>query len=572
MNLTKIKLLSWNCRGLGNLEKCLVVRNIIRESRCDFVCLQETKLSSFEFNHAVTLLPSYFQRDCVCLNAVGSSGGCLIAWKNGYSKLSSWATRHTISVSLVQQTTGQVFILTSAYGPTDDNMKRAFMEELRFIHKMVTVPWLLVGDFNLVRFIDWTGDMRSFGLMTQFNDLINDLALLEVPLKNRSFTWSSKRPSPSFSKLDRVFASGEWSDHFPHLTLSALEVIVSDHAPLLLNCKQLQQVRKPLRMEKFWFNFPQVKDRVKEIWTQEGGCNTLLFEKRTIALQKGLKNWHTENFGNLGAQLQKCKDEILVLDKLEESQNLDDAQFKNRQQLREKAYNLATIAEIRWFQRLRCRWIALGDSNTKFFHNFASSRHRQNMVLQLKVQGQYISEPMMIQNSFLNHMRSLLGHQELVQDFDPSALYPSKMNLDSLQEPFGVAKIEAAARSLATNKASGPDGLSNEFVQVYWEEVGSDIVTLLQGFSRGEIDLRAINRADIRMIPKREGAEELKDYRPISIINLIPKLISKLLARRLAQHLPQLVSPYHTAFVRGRQISENFLSTREMMQHISNAK
>ncbi|XP_078174444.1 uncharacterized protein LOC144568089 [Carex rostrata] len=52
-------------------------------------------------------------------------------------------------------------------------------------------------------------------------------------------------------------------------------------------------------------------------------------------------------------------------------------------------------------------------------------------------------------------------------------------------------------------------------------------------------------------------------------MNAIPKLISKLLANRLRIHLPELISSNQTAFVQGRQITENFNSTREMLHHIS---
>lgn len=573
MNLTKTKLLSWNCRGLGNLDKCLVVRNVIRASRCDFVCLQETKLQTPEFHHLVTLLPSYFQRECAYLGALGTAGGCLIAWRNGYSLLSSWATPHSISALLVQHRTGQKLVISNVYGPTSDDQKPEFMEELRKIHGLVTVPWLLVGDFNLVRWlIDRTGDSRNFSLMSQFNELINDIALMEIPLKNRRFTWCSKRPSPSFSKLDRVFASEEWSAHFPQISLSALEVIVSDHSPLLLICKQLQQVRRPFKIEKFWLDFVQVRDRVKEIWRQEDGVGANRFHERAIALHNELRTWHVSNFSDLDSQLDNCKAEILQLDQLEERGNLDQVQFIHRQKLREKAFNLSAIIETRWFQRSRCRWISLGDNNTRFFHQFASSRLRQNSLLELRTDEGIISDPLQIQNKFLQHMRNLLGTEEGVQDFNPAILYPNPLNLESLTDPFGAAEIEAAVKSLAQNKASGPDGLPNEFAQVFWEEVSSDIIALVQGFSSGVTHMKEINRADIRMIPKRDGADQVKDFRPISIINLVPKIISKLLALRLSKFLPQLLSPYQTAFVRGRQISENFLSTREMLQHISFSK
>ena len=44
----KLKIVSWNVRGLNNSLKRLVVRNLLREWNCDVVCLQETKLAGMD--------------------------------------------------------------------------------------------------------------------------------------------------------------------------------------------------------------------------------------------------------------------------------------------------------------------------------------------------------------------------------------------------------------------------------------------------------------------------------------------------------------------------------------------
>ena len=40
----KLKLFSWNVRGVNNPNKRTVIRNFIRSQRVDLVCLQETKI------------------------------------------------------------------------------------------------------------------------------------------------------------------------------------------------------------------------------------------------------------------------------------------------------------------------------------------------------------------------------------------------------------------------------------------------------------------------------------------------------------------------------------------------
>ena len=44
----KLKILSWNVKGLNDFRKRLVVKNLLREWKCDVVCLQETKLTAFK--------------------------------------------------------------------------------------------------------------------------------------------------------------------------------------------------------------------------------------------------------------------------------------------------------------------------------------------------------------------------------------------------------------------------------------------------------------------------------------------------------------------------------------------
>lgn len=83
--------------------------------------------------------------------------------------------------------------------------------------------------------------------------------------------------------------------------------------------------------------------------------------------------------------------------------------------------------------------------------------------------------------------------------------------------------------------------MPNGFAQLYWEEVKGEIVTLVQGFHEGTTDLSTLNRENIMMISKIDASSNVKDFRPISIINIVPKIISKLLATRIDKFLSKLI-------------------------------
>lgn len=149
-------------------------------------------------------------------------------------------------------------------------------------------------------------------------------------------------------------------------------------------------------------------------------------------------------------------------------------------------------------------------------------------------------------------MKSLLGTSNQTLTFDPTALYRPDPSLLDLDRPFTIQEVEIAIKSLAKNKASGPDGIPNEFLQTYWPELKMDIMSMINEFYHNQLSLREVNRANVVMIHKKESPSLVNDYRPISVINAVPKLFSKLLSNRLRTQMPNLISCNQTAFIQGR--------------------
>lgn len=79
-----------------------------------------------------------------------------------------------------------------------------------------------------------------------------------------------------------------------------------------------------------------------------------------------------------------------------------------------------------------------------------------------------------------------------------------------------------------------------------------------------------VNDTAIVLIPKKQQPESLKDYRPISLCNVIYKILSKCLANRLRPLMQDIVSENQSAFVPGRLITDNALIAFECLHTMQN--
>jgi hypothetical protein len=78
VGLRKLLIASWNTRGLGDDDKCVVIRDALSRACPSVVCVQESKVSSLDARKARSFLPqniSVFE----AVDAIGSRGGIVSA-------------------------------------------------------------------------------------------------------------------------------------------------------------------------------------------------------------------------------------------------------------------------------------------------------------------------------------------------------------------------------------------------------------------------------------------------------------------------------------------------------------
>ncbi|RVW27976.1 hypothetical protein CK203_094127 [Vitis vinifera] len=87
-----------------------------------------------------------------------------------------------------------------------------------------------------------------------------------------------------------------------------------------------------------------------------------------------------------------------------------------------------------------------------------------------------------------------------------------------------------------------------------------DILEMFKEFHEYSSFLKSLNNTFLVLIPKKSGAEDLGDFRSISLLGGLYKLLAKVLAIRLKKVVGKVVSTSQNAFVMGRQILDALIA------------
>jgi hypothetical protein len=173
--------------------------------------------------------------------------------------------------------------------------------------------------------------------------------------------------------------------------------------------------------------------------------------------------------------------------------------------------------------------------------------------------------------AFSDAYMQLLGsiqNREYTLDLEALGLVPR--DLQDLDAVFTEAEVWDTIKDMPADRAPGPDGFIGAFYQRAWPVIKADIMTGLHKLGVGDgRGFARLNRALITLIPKKQDATTIGDYRPISLVHSFSKLFSKVVANRLRKRLPDIISANQSAFVKRRCLHDNFLLVRQVARRIN---
>ena len=234
--------------------------------------------------------------------------------------------------------------------------------------------------------------------------------------------------------------------------------------------------------------------------------------------------------------------------------------------LRREVNKLIHHEEVFWRQRSRSLWLPAGYKNTSFFHQRASQGKKKNTIEGLDDEnGVWQTDEGRVSAIAERYYADLFKAQShtnmdrVPEDVDK--VVTDEM-VGSLNQPYSEEDVRRALFSMHPSKSPGPDGMSPFFFQKFWHIVGPDVtMTMLSVLHLGKY-LRKMNFTHIVLIPKKNDPQNITEFRPISLGNVVSYIVSKILANRVKSILPNIISDTQSAFIPDIDLSQIVLQLR----------
>ena len=133
-------------------------------------------------------------------------------------------------------------------------------------------------------------------------------------------------------------------------------------------------------------------------------------------------------------------------------------------------------------------------------------------------------------------------------------------NLDSINLDIDLAdeEFETATKDMSFNKTPGTDGLPFECFIVFWQRIITIFIASIKfGLHTGKLSTTQ-REGLISLLPKKDkDTLFIKNWRPLSLLNVDYKILAKCLANRIKKKIDTLINTDQTGFIKGRFIGEN---------------
>nr|GEZ89363.1 RNA-directed DNA polymerase, eukaryota, reverse transcriptase zinc-binding domain protein [Tanacetum cinerariifolium] len=350
-----------------------------------------------------------------------------------------------------------------------------------------------------------------------------------------------------------------------------LPYLISDHSPIVVRIPNEVQKRKgAFRFSNFITEKKEFLPTVKSVWQMRFEGHTMY---RVVQKMKHLKrklkklSWMNGNVFERAEQLRsKVKESQTEVDRFPHDKGIKMkcwSVLKEYQEATKEEYSLLC-------QKAKVEWLKEGDRNTAYFHKTIKERVHRGKIMTIRNEEGIRFENEEVPTQIVKHFEDFLGKCRGIQKLEGK--HDVFINKISTEEAVRMVRnvsdyeIKNAMFEIVDSKAPGPDGYTARFYKSAWNIVGKEINQAIREFFLTGKLLGEINATLISLVPKVTTPDKVSDFRPNACYNVIYKCISKILTSRIKGVLGTLVGENQSAFIDGRQITDNILLYQKLFK------
>lgn len=377
-----MRILAWNCRGLGGPSTVSQLKESLRDFKPGIVFLSETKRKQ-GFVGSVCKKLGWKDR-WYAVDPIGRSASLMVGWSVDVTVHQVISSRFSIEMEVeTADTNGKLWVIF-VYASNKERERIDQWNELWLKKNTWGTRWLLGGDFNAIRTPQEKkgGRVRTVASCKGFQDFIAKMQMEEVDYQGQQWTWANNWQDEGYieARLDRFFGAAQWLLENGKARVQHIDKQASDHCMLLLDtCPAKGKKKSRFYFDKRWLTKPGLEEVIRDAWEHEAfGSPMHIVAHKIKQCRLKIMEWNRVSKHNSAKRIEEIKSEMEDLRAEGGARNW--GRWQELKYALDEAYK---EEEMYWSQKARSQWLVEGDRNTQFFHASVLQRRQQNRLTKL---------------------------------------------------------------------------------------------------------------------------------------------------------------------------------------------
>uniref|UniRef100_A0A803TII6 Reverse transcriptase domain-containing protein n=1 Tax=Anolis carolinensis TaxID=28377 RepID=A0A803TII6_ANOCA len=570
----EIRFFSNNVNGLNSPQKRKKIFNAIRKGRYDISALQETHISQKHISYLTqkSIGQEYFS------SALEKKRGVVIYANPRLNTQLAFKDDDGRIVGIILQLDKRKILICNIYVP--NGPKKIFVKKLsELIRNQEHDELIIMGDFNGIMDKKWDktekatkNKNKSLGqLPLDFMKMYKDLDLEDIWRKNhkeeKDYTYFSNRHQ-IWTRIDMIWASNTLTTNINHIKI--LPRTHTDHCPMemILNqgkktwkwrlndtlLKEEGDIKKNKVILKEFFDLNETPEiTIQTVWdTSKAVMRGYFIQQNSIRKKK--KDLDIKN--NL-EEISKMENE------LKKSPNNKNIQ-QSLQALHRQRENLESEDLAKKLKFIKQHHYENANKPGKWLASKIRKKRQKQFIPSIRVENKEYLSDQEIMDQFYKFYKTLYTKDQIEKEGIVKFLNNQKLakitdkHRELLNKEISKEELYKAIKKLDPSKAPGPDGFTAGYYKTFEQELSPMLLKIMNQAMQNEIIPNTWKEAIITLIHKEKSdPQDIKNYRPISLLNTDYKLFTNILAERLKTFLTDWIKEDQAGFLPRRQIRDN---------------